>query len=87
MAAWRQEVICRGGHEQHFFESAIAIPQLVGSTSAIAILQLKKNVAPQRNSAIPQSQFFLTSATSSPQLESLLSQFLAYFWLWNPVDS
>jgi hypothetical protein len=37
----------RGGHTQLFVESATAIPQLEGSTSAIAILQLKKNVASQ----------------------------------------
>jgi hypothetical protein len=37
----------RGGHMQLFLESAIAIPQLEGSTSAIAIPQLLKNVAPQ----------------------------------------
>jgi hypothetical protein len=32
----------RGGHAQLFFESAIAIPQLEGGTSAIAIPQLFK---------------------------------------------
>ncbi len=32
----------RGGHAQLFFRSAIAIPQLEGSTSAIAILQIFK---------------------------------------------
>jgi hypothetical protein len=31
----------RGGHAQ-FYESAIAVPQLEGSTSAIAILQIFK---------------------------------------------
>jgi hypothetical protein len=61
----------RGGHAQLFFESAIAIPQLEGSTSAIAIPQLFKNMLLRNcNSAIPQSQFFLKSATSSPQLGS-----------------
>jgi hypothetical protein len=64
----------RAGHAQLFFESAIAIPQLEGSTSAIAILQLCKGMLLRnRNSAIPQSQFFLKSATSSPQLESFTS--------------
>ncbi len=47
-----------GGHAQLFFESAIAIPQLEGSSSAIAIPQLFKDML-LRNSAIPQSQFFL----------------------------
>jgi hypothetical protein len=35
-----QAIIDRGGHVQLFFESAIAIPQIEGSTSAIAIPQL-----------------------------------------------
>jgi hypothetical protein len=57
-----------------FFESAIAIPQLEGSTSAIAIPQLFKEMLFRIcNSAIPQSQFFLMSATSSQQLESFIS--------------
>jgi hypothetical protein len=69
-----------GGHAQFFFESAISIPQLEGSTSAIAIPQLEGSTSaiaiPQlfkemllrnRNSVIPQSQFFPKSATSSPQ--------------------
>jgi hypothetical protein len=61
-----------------FFESAIAIPQLEGSTSAIAIPQLfKEMLLRNRNSAIPQSQFFLMSVTCP--------QFSAYFWLWNAV--
>jgi hypothetical protein len=34
--------ISRGGHAQFFLESAIAIPQFEGSTSAIATLQLLK---------------------------------------------
>ncbi len=43
----------RAGHAQ--FESAIAIPQLEGSTSAIAIPQLfKAMLIRNRNSAIPQ---------------------------------
>ncbi len=33
---------CRGGHAQLFLESAIAIVQLAGRTSAIAIPQLLK---------------------------------------------
>ncbi len=47
--------ISRGGDAQLFFESAIAIPQLEGSTSAIAIPQHFFNIAPQPqlcNSAI-----------------------------------
>jgi hypothetical protein len=47
-----------------FFESAIAIPQLEESTSVIAIPQLfKEMLFRNRNSAIPQLQFFLKSAT------------------------
>jgi hypothetical protein len=46
----------RGGHAQLFFESATAIPQLEGRTSAIAIPQLLKEMLlcnPQlQNSAI-----------------------------------
>jgi hypothetical protein len=39
-----------------------------------------------RNSAIPQSQFFLISATSSPLFRASFPQFSAHFWPWNPVD-
>jgi hypothetical protein len=50
----------RGGHAQLFFESAIAIPQLEGSTSAIAIPQLfKEMLLRNHNSAILQSHFFI----------------------------
>ncbi len=69
--------ITRGGHAQHFFESAIAIPQLEGSTSAIAILQLLKKCCSA--TAIPQSQFFQKSAASSPQLESFSSAIFVTF--------
>jgi hypothetical protein len=51
-----------------FFESAIAIPQVEGSNSTIAIPQLfKEMLLPNHKSAIPQLQFFLKSTTSSPQ--------------------
>jgi hypothetical protein len=67
-----------------FFESAIAIPQLEGSTSAIAIPQLfKAMLIRNRNFAIPQSQIFLKSATSSPQLESFVS---AIFDIFSAVE-
>jgi hypothetical protein len=80
-------IISRGGHAQLFFESAIAIPQLEGSTSAIAIPQLEEstsaiailqllNVAPQlqlRNSAIK-------IISEVRNLRALLPQFSAYFW-------
>ncbi len=63
-----------------FLESAIAIPQLEGSTSAIAIPQLfKEMLFRNRNSQIPQSQFFLMSATSSMQLESFISTIFGIF--------
>jgi hypothetical protein len=81
-------VLCctgRGGHEQLFFESAIAIPQLEGSTSAIAIPQLSKEMLLRnRNSEIPQSQYFLMSTTSSPQLENFIS---AIFGIFLAVES
>jgi hypothetical protein len=49
----------RGGQAQLFFETAIAIPQLEGSASAIAIPQLfKEMLLRNSNSAIQQSQFF-----------------------------
>jgi hypothetical protein len=69
-----------------FFESTNAIPQLEGSTSAIPILQLfQEMLLGNHNSAIPQSQFFLKSATSSPQLESftfaIFGIFLTLQWL------
>jgi hypothetical protein len=71
-----RELISRGGHAQLFFESSIAIPQLEGSSSAIAIPQLFKHMLLRnRNSAIPQLQFFLKSATSSPQFGSFNSAF------------
>jgi hypothetical protein len=70
----------RGGHAQLFFESAIAIPQLEGSTFAIAIPQLFiEMLLRNRNSAISQSQFFLKPATSSPQLESFTSAIFGIF--------
>jgi hypothetical protein len=47
--------LARGGKAQLFFESAIAIPQLEGITSAIAIPHLfKELLLRNRNSAIPQ---------------------------------
>jgi hypothetical protein len=68
-----------------FFESAIAIPQLEGNASAIAIPQLfKAMLLRNRNFTIPQSQFFLISATSCPQLESFSS---AIFGILLAVES
>jgi hypothetical protein len=75
-------LISRGGHAQLFFESAIAIPQLEGSTSAIAIPQLLKKCCSA--TATPQLQFFLKSATSSPELESFIS---AIFGTFSAVES
>ncbi len=77
--------INRGGQAQLFSESAIAILQLEGSASAIAIPHLlKEMLLRNRNSAIPQSQFYLKSATSSPQLESFNS---AIFGIFLAVES
>jgi hypothetical protein len=53
-----------------FFESAIAIPQLKGNTSAIAIPQLYKKCCSA--TAFPQSQFF-------PQLGSFNSAIFGIF--------
>ncbi len=61
---------------QLFFESAIAIPQLEGSTSATF-----KAVAPQpqlRNSAI-------AIFSDDRNLRTLIPQFFANFWPWNLV--
>jgi hypothetical protein len=70
------DLISRGGHA-NFFRSAIAIPQREGSTSAMAIPQLfKEMLLRNRNSSIV---FFLKSATSSPQLESFLPHFRHIF--------
>jgi hypothetical protein len=77
-------LLTRGRHAQLFFDSAIAIPQLEGSTSAIAIPQLFKKCCSA--TAIPQSQFFPKSATSSPQLEPSLPQFSEYFWPWSSLE-
>jgi hypothetical protein len=61
-----------------FFESAIAIPQLEGSSSAIAIPQLFKDMLLRnRNSALPQSQFFLKSALQVCNLGALILHFSA----------
>jgi hypothetical protein len=77
--------IIRGGQAQLFSESAIAIPQLEGSASAIAIPQLfKEMLLRNRNSAITQSQFCLKSGTSSPELESFNS---AIFGIFLPMES
>jgi hypothetical protein len=80
-----QPLISKGGQAQLFFESAIAISQLEGNTSAIAIPQLfKAMLLRNRDSAIPQSHFFLMSATSNPQLESFIS---AIFGILLTVES
>jgi hypothetical protein len=69
-------MISRGGHAQFFFESAIAIPQLEGKTSAIAIRQLfKEMLLCNRNSAIPQWQFF----SEVRNLRATLPQFRHFF--------
>jgi hypothetical protein len=57
--------VSRGGHEQLFFESAIAIPQLEGSTSAIAIPQLLKKCC----FATATTQFRNRNCFWSPQLQ------------------
>ncbi len=48
---------------------------------------LKEMLLRNRNSAIPQSQFFFESATSIRNLRASLPQCSAHFWPWNPVDS
>ncbi len=61
-----------GGHAQLFFESSIAIPQLEGSISAIAIPQRLKKWCSA--TAIPQSQFL-----GGPQLKSFASAIFSAF--------
>jgi hypothetical protein len=46
-------ILTRGGHAHFFFQSAIATPELEGSTSAIAIPQLfKEMLLRNRNSSM-----------------------------------
>jgi hypothetical protein len=68
-----------------FFESAIAIPQLEGSTSTSQLRNFLKECCSA--TAIPQSQFFLKSATSSQQLESFTFAIFGIFLAVEPVDS
>jgi hypothetical protein len=70
-------IVSKGGHAQLFLEFAIAIPQLEGVTSAIAIPQLFKTCCSA--TATPQSHFFLKSATLDPQLESFTFAILGIF--------
>jgi hypothetical protein len=62
-------VFGRSGHAQLFFESAISIPQLAGSTSAIAIPQLLKKCC---------SAMAIFSEVRN--LRVSLPQFSAIFW-------
>jgi hypothetical protein len=71
-------IVSRGGYAQLFLESAIAIPQLEGSSSAIAIPQLFKNMLLRNhNSAIPQSQIFLNPQLQVHNLGALIPHFSA----------
>ncbi len=68
------------GTRNFFFESATAILQLEGSTSAIAIPQLFKKCCSA--TATPQfcdRNFFFKSATVNPQLESFTSAIFGIF--------
>jgi hypothetical protein len=77
----------RGGHPQLFVESPIAIPQLEGSTSAIAIPQLfKEMLLRNRNSAIPQPQL-RNSATATPQFRNRNSAILQSQFFLKPATS
>jgi hypothetical protein len=68
------------GKRNFFLSPQSQFRNLEGSASAIAIPQLfKEMLLRNRNSAIPQSQFFLKSATSSPQLESFNSAIFGIF--------
>jgi hypothetical protein len=64
-----------GGHAQLFFESAIAILQLEGSTSAIAIPQLFKKCC----SATATPQFRNRNFFLNPQIESFNSAIFSTF--------
>jgi hypothetical protein len=79
------EILPEVGTHNFFLIPQLKIPQLEGSTSAIAIPQhFKEMLLRNRNSAISQSQFFLMSATSSPQLENFIS---AIFGIFLAVES
>ncbi len=74
-----------GGHMQLFLKAKIAIPQLEGSTSAIAIPQLLNEIL-LCNSTIPQFRnrnFFCSPQRQVCNLRASLPQFSAYFWLWS----
>ncbi len=76
--------LSRGGHAQLFFESAIAIPQLEGSTSAIAIPQLFKKCCSA--TVLPQFRnrnFFWSPQLQVRNLRPSLPQFSAYFSPWS----
>ncbi len=47
----------------------------------------KEMLLRNRNSAIPQSQFFWSPQVQVRNLRTSLPQFSAHFWPWNPVDS
>ncbi len=64
------------GTRNFFFESAIAIPQLEGSTSAIVIPQLLKK-----------SFSAIAIFSEVRNLRASIPQFSAHFRPWNPVDS
>jgi hypothetical protein len=65
----------RGGQAQLILASAIAIPQLKGSTSAIAIPQLLKKCC----SATATPQFRKRNLFLSPQLQSFTSAIFGAF--------
>ncbi len=69
------------------FESAFAIPQLEGSTSATAILQLFKEMLLHNcNNVISQSQF-CSEVSNFKSAKELHFHNFRFFWLWNPFDS
>ncbi len=67
-------------------QSAIAIPQLEGSTSAIAIPQLfKKCCSATATLQFRNRNFFLSPQLQVRNLRASLPQFLAYFWPWSSL--
>jgi hypothetical protein len=74
-------VLYRGGHAQLFLESAIAISQLEGRTSAIAIPQLlKKCCSATATPHFRNCNFFLSLQLQVRNLRASRPQFPAYFW-------
>jgi hypothetical protein len=83
MSPFAAHVLPEVGTCNFFLTPHIAIPQLEGNTSAIAIPQLFKEMC----SATANPQFWDCYFFEVRNLRASLPQFSAYFWMWNLVDS